>query len=106
MINPVSYRLPHMRGVSTFPIVLAIVTVAVAAGVYIAQWWWAAVKAAELEARWAQKVAEYKTLCLSALSDGQYVIVGSYRGTNYTAPNCYVSPNMVVVAELNRTEWR
>lgn len=96
-----------MRGVSTAPIIFALVTVAVLAMVFLLQWYYAQAKASELQARWSQEVARYKALCLSAVatSDGR-VVVGQYVGQNYTGPNCFVSPSMVVVVEQYNYTWR
>ncbi|MEM0183514.1 MAG: hypothetical protein QXU93_08020 [Thermoproteus sp.] len=95
-----------MRGVSTAPIVFAIITIAVAAGVQLLQWYYAQMKASQLEAQWAQDVARYKAMCLSAVTTGSNVVVGQYVGPNYTGPNCFVSTNMVIVVDLsNSTSW-
>jgi len=91
------------RGVSTAPIVLAVIVVALAMAFYAYQWWYAQTKAAELASQWAQKIAEEKALCLTAYSDGQYVYVGGQRYRNYSGLNCYVDPSVVVIVEVNKT---
>jgi len=91
------------RGVSTAPVVLAVIVVALAMAFYAYQWWHFQTRAAELASQWAQKIAEEKALCLTAYTDGQYVYVGGMRLKNYTGLNCYVDPSVVVIVEVNKT---
>jgi len=91
------------RGVSTAPVVLAVIVVAMAMAFYAYQWWYSQTKAAELASQWAQRLAEEKALCLTAYTDGQFVYVGGARLKNYTGLNCYVDPSVVVIVEVNKT---
>jgi len=51
----------RVRGVSTAPVVLAVIVVAVAMAFYAYHWWYSQTKAAELASQWAQKIAEFTT---------------------------------------------
>ena len=93
-----------MRGISTTPIVLAIVVFGVAAAVLAYQWYYAQQKAAEEAALLNAKIAEAQTNCLGAVAaDNGTVIVGGQAYENYTAPGCYADGNIIVVVQWTRS---
>lgn len=89
-----------MRGISTFPVVLALLAVAIAAFFFLLQWTWAHGRGSELASQFAQKLAEERYKCLSAVSTHGAVVVGGVTYKNYTGPGCYVDPNLVIVFDV------
>lgn len=89
-----------MRGISTFPVILALLTLAVAGFFFLLQWTWAQGKGAEKASLFAQKLAEEKYKCLTAVAQGGVVVVGGVAYKNYTGLGCYVDPNVVIVFDV------
>ncbi|MEM4792825.1 MAG: hypothetical protein QXS00_07895 [Pyrobaculum sp.] len=88
------------RGISTMPVVLALLTIAIAAFFFLLQWSWAQGKGAEKASVFAQRLAEEKYKCLTAVSSGGAVVVGGVQYSNYTGPGCYVDPSVVIVFDV------
>jgi hypothetical protein len=92
-----------MRGISTAPIVLAIVVVGIAAAVLSYQWFYAQQKASEAAALLSAKVAEDQARCLGAVATGNgTVVVGGREYVNYTGLGCYVDRDIVIVVQWTR----
>ena len=93
-----------MRGISTTPVVLALLIIAIAAFFFLLQWTWAQGRGSELASQFAQKLAEERYKCLSAVSSGGAVVVGGVAYNNYTSAGCYVDPNTVIVFDVYKEE--
>ncbi|MEM3995123.1 MAG: hypothetical protein QXW40_07015 [Thermofilum sp.] len=89
-----------MRGISTFPVILALLALAIAGFFFLIQWTWAQGKGAEKASMFAQKLAEEKYKCLTAVAQGGAVVVGGKQYKNYTGLGCYVDPNVVIVFDV------
>jgi len=93
-----------MRGISTAPIVLAIVVFGVAAAFLSYQWFYAQQKAAEAAALLNAKIAEEQARCLGAVATaGGTVVVGGREYANYTGLGCYVDSSITVVVQWTRS---
>ena len=90
-----------MRGISTFPVILALLALTIAGFFFLIQWTWAQGKGAEKASMFAQKLAEEKYKCLTAVAQGDaVVVVGGVAYKNYTGLGCYVDPNVVIVFDV------
>ncbi|MGC9171181.1 MAG: hypothetical protein ACP5HD_10660 [Thermoproteus sp.] len=88
-----------MRGVSTTPVILAVLLVAITAFFVLLNWTWSQGKASERASQFAQELASVKYACLTAVVQGGRVVVNGVPMPNYTGPGCYVDPNIVIVFE-------
>jgi hypothetical protein len=89
-----------MKGISTLPVVLALLAVAVAGFYILTSWVWAQGKASEKASAFAQKLADEKYKCLTAVAQGGVVVVGGVAYKNYTGLGCYVDPSTVIVFDV------
>ena len=89
-----------MRGISTTPVILALILIAIAAFFFLIQWTWAQGKASEKASEFAQVLAQTKYECLTAVASGNAVIINGKAYQNFTGPGCYVDPHTVIVFEV------
>jgi|GEM_PF-6859811 len=92
-----------MRGLSTSPLLLAVVAVLVAAALSAYSWYYSQQKAAEAAAHLNAKLVEEQARCLNAVAgpNGTVVVGGRAYNGSYTGLGCYVDPQIVVVVQ-----WR
>jgi hypothetical protein len=92
-----------MRGISTAPLVLAVLIILVTAAISAIWWYQSQQKAAEQAALLNSKLTDEQTKCLNAVvGSNNTIVVGGvpYNGT-YIGLGCYVDSSTIVVVQ-----WR
>jgi len=90
-----------MRGISTAPLVLAVLIILVTAAISAIWWYQSQQKAAEQAALFNSKLTDEQTKCLNAIvGSNSTIIVGGvpYNGT-YIGLGCYVDSTTIVVVQ-------
>ena len=90
-----------MRGISTAPLILAVLIVLTTAGISAIWWYQSQQKAAEHAALLNSKLTDEQTKCLSAIvGSNNTIVVGGvpYNGT-YIGLGCYVDSSTIVVVQ-------
>jgi hypothetical protein len=90
-----------MRGISTAPLVLAVLIILVTAAISAIWWYQSQQKAAEQAALLNSKLTDEQTKCLNAVvGSNSTIIVGGvpYNGT-YIGLGCYVDSSTIVVVQ-------
>jgi hypothetical protein len=93
-----------MRGISTAPLVLAVLIILMTAAIVAIWWHYSQQKAAEQAALLNSKLVDEQTKCLNAIiGPNGTVIVGGvpYNGT-YIGLGCYVDSSTIVVVQWNK----
>ena len=93
-----------MRGISTAPLVLAVLTILVAAGISAIWWYHSQQKAAEQAALLNQKLVDEQAKCLHAVvgANNTVVVGGAVYNGSYVGLGCYVDPSTIVTVQWNR----
>jgi hypothetical protein len=90
-----------MRGISTAPLVLAVLIILITAGISVIWWYQSQQKAAEQATLLNSKLVDEQTKCLNAVAgSNNTIIVGGvpYNGT-YIGLGCYVDSSTIVVVQ-------
>jgi hypothetical protein len=90
-----------MRGISTAPLVLAVLIILITAGISVIWWYQSQQKAAEQATLLNSKLVDEQTKCLNALvGSNNTIIVGGvpYNGT-YIGLGCYADSSTIVVVQ-------
>jgi len=90
-----------MRGISTAPLVLAVLIILVTAAISAIWWYYSQQKAAEQAALLNSKLTDEQTKCLGAVvGSNNTIVVGGvpYNGT-YIGLGCYVDSSTIVVVQ-------
>ena len=93
-----------MRGISTAPLVLAVLIVLITAGISAIWWYYSQQKAAEQATLLNSKLVDEQTKCLNAVvGSNNTIVVGGvpYNGT-YIGLGCYVDSSTIVVVQWRR----
>jgi len=90
-----------MRGISTAPLILAVLIILITAGISAIWWYYSQQKAAEQATQLNSKLVDEQTKCLNAvIGPNNTIIVGGvpYNGT-YVGLGCYVDPSTIVMVQ-------
>jgi hypothetical protein len=93
-----------MRGISTAPLVLAMLIILVTASVSAIWWYYSQQKAAEQVALLDQKLVDEQARCLHAVvGTNNTVVVGGvvYNGS-YVGLGCYVDSSTIVIVQWGK----
>jgi hypothetical protein len=93
-----------MRGISTAPLVLAVLTILVTAATSAIWWHYSQQKAAEHAALLSQKLIDEQNKCLHAVvgADNTVIVGGAvYRG-GYVGLGCYVDSSTIVIVQWKK----
>ncbi len=93
-----------MRGISTTPLVLAMLIILVTAAISAIWWYYSQQKAAEHAALLNQRLVEEQARCLhSVVGANNTVVVGGtiYNGS-YVGLGCYVDSSIIVVVQWHK----
>jgi uncharacterized membrane protein affecting hemolysin expression len=90
-----------MRGISTAPLVLAVLIILVTAAISAIWWHYSQQKAAEQAALLDQKLVDEQTKCLNAIvgSNNTIVVGGVLYNGSYVGLGCYADSSTIVVVQ-------
>ena len=93
-----------MRGISTAPLVLAVLIILVTAGISAIWWYYSQQKAAEQAALLNQKLVDEQTKCLHAVvgANNTIVVGGAVYNGSYVGLGCYADISTIVTVQWNR----
>ena len=89
-----------MRGISTAPLLLAVLIILTTAGISAIWWYQSQQKAAEHAALLNSKLVDEQTKCLNAVvGANSTIIVGGVPYNAYVGLGCYVDSSTIVVVQ-------
>jgi hypothetical protein len=90
-----------VKGISTAPLVLAVLIILVTAAISAIWWYYSQQKAAERAALLNQKLVDEQTKCLNAIvgRNNTVVVGGAVYNGSYVGLGCYVDPSTIVVVQ-------
>jgi type II secretory pathway pseudopilin PulG len=93
-----------MRGISTAPLVLAVLIILVTAAISAIWWYYSQQKAAEQAALLNQKLVDEQAKCLHAVvsANGTVVVGGVPYNGSYVGLGCYVDSSTIVVVQWKK----
>jgi flagellar basal body-associated protein FliL len=93
-----------MRGISTVPLVLAVLIILLTAAVSAIWWHYSQQKAAEHATLLNQRLVDEQTKCLYAVvgSNNTIVVGGVLYNGSYVGLGCYADPSVIVVLQWKR----
>ncbi len=93
-----------MRGISTAPLVLAMLIILVATATSAVWWYYSQQKAAEHAALLDQKLLDEQARCLHAVAgaNGTVVVGGVVYNGSYVGLGCYVDSSTIVVVQWHK----
>jgi membrane protein implicated in regulation of membrane protease activity len=93
-----------MRGISTAPLILAVLIVLVTAGISAILWYQSQQKAAEQIALLNSRLVDEQAKCLNAIAgpNGTIIVGGVPHNGSYTGLGCYVDSSTIVVVQWNK----
>jgi len=93
-----------VRGISTAPLVLAVLIILVTSAISAIWWYHSQQKAAEQATLLDQRLVDEQTKCLHAVVSANNTIVvgGAVYNGSYVGLGCYVDPSTIVVVQWNK----
>jgi hypothetical protein len=93
-----------VRGISTAPLVLAVLIILVTAAISAMWWYYSQQKAAEQAALLDQRLVDEQAKCLHAVvgANNTVVVGGAVYNGSYVGLGCYVDSSTVVVVQWNK----
>jgi hypothetical protein len=93
-----------VRGISTTPLVLAVLIVLMTAAISAIWWYYSQQKAAEQATLLNQKLVDEQAKCLHAVvgANSTVVVGGVVYNGSYVGLGCYVDSSTVVIVQWNK----
>jgi hypothetical protein len=93
-----------VRGISTAPLVLAVLIILLTSAIAAVWWYYSQQKAAEHAALLNQRLVDEQAKCLHAVvgANNAVVVGGVVYNGSYVGLGCYVDPSIIIIVQWNK----